>query len=52
MPALLEMIVRSLTPEVRIASISASGMPHRPNPPDMMVMPSRKMPASAASESG
>ena len=32
-PALFEITVRSLTPESRIASISASGMPHRPKPP-------------------
>ena len=28
-----------------MASISADGMPHRPKPPDMMVMPSRSKPA-------
>ena len=27
-------------------------MPHRPKPPDMMVMPSRRTPASAAAGSG
>ena len=52
MPALLETTVRSLTPESRIASISASGMPQRPKPPDMIVMPSRSTPARAASALG
>ena len=46
------MTVRSFTPDARIASISADGMPHRPKPPDMMVMPSRSSPASAAAASG
>jgi hypothetical protein len=32
-PALFEMTVRFLTPLSRSASISASGMPHRPKPP-------------------
>jgi len=50
-PALLEMTVRSFTPLARIASINALGMPHSPNPPDMIVMPSRNTPASAASAS-
>ena len=52
MPALLEMMVRSFTPLSRIASISALGMPHRPKPPDMIVMPSRSTPARAAVASG
>src|SRR6185312_243123 len=52
MPALLEMIVSSFTPLSRIASISADGMPHRPNPPDMIVMPSLSTPARAAFASG
>ena len=52
MPALLEMMVRSFTPLSRIASISAAGMPHRPNPPDMIVMPSCSRPASAVCASG
>ena len=45
MPALLEMMVSPFTPLSRIASISAAGMPHRPNPPDMIVMSSRNSPA-------
>ena len=52
MPALLEMMVRFFTPLSRIASISAEGMPHSPNPPDMIVMPSRSRPARAAFASG
>src|SRR6185437_11772552 len=52
MPALLETIVRFFTPLSRIASISAVGMPHRPKPPDMIVMPSRSSPARAAFASG
>ncbi len=47
-PALLEMTVRSFTPDSRIASISTEGMPHRPKPPDMMVMPSCSRPARAS----
>ena len=52
MPALLEITVSSRTPESRMASISAVGMPQRPKPPDMIVMPSRSTPASAAAASG
>ena len=47
-PALFETTVRSFTPDSRMASISTEGMPHRPNPPDMIVMPSRSTPASAS----
>jgi hypothetical protein len=51
-PALLEITVRFLTPESRIASDSTSAMPHRPKPPDMIIMPSLRMPASADLASG
>ena len=37
---------------LRIASISVSGMPHRPKPPDMIVMPSFSRPANALRASG
>src|SRR3954466_12955357 len=47
-PALLEITVRLRTPESRSARIRFSGMPHRPKPPDITVMPSRVSPASAA----
>src|SRR5687767_14471946 len=46
-PALLEMTVRPFAPESRSARMRFSGMPHRPNPPDITVMPSRVSPASA-----
>src|SRR5438270_11098130 len=52
MPALFEMTVKPVTPELRIAPISPSGIPQRPNPPDITVMPSRSRPASAAWASG
>ena len=52
MPALLLAIVKSFTPEAWIASISRSGMPHRPNPPAQIVMPSNSRPSSAAAASG
>src|ERR1700739_4742986 len=52
MPALFEMTVRPVTPELRIAAISTCGIPQRPNPPDITVMPSRNRPASATSASG
>src|SRR3982751_6274521 len=51
MPALLEMTVRSHTPASRTASIKVSGMPHRPKPPAMMVIPSHSNPANAAPHS-
>src|SRR5690348_11053502 len=47
MPALLEIMVSPLTPLSRIASISTAGMPHRPKPPDMIVISSRNSPARA-----
>jgi hypothetical protein len=52
MPALLDTTVSPVTPLSRTASISRSGMPHRPNPPAQMVMPSNSSPsrAEAASE--
>ncbi|GJE59589.1 hypothetical protein MPOCJGCO_1685 [Methylobacterium trifolii] len=52
MPALFETMVRPLTPEARTASISASGMPQRPKPPHISIIPSRSNPASAAVGSG
>ena len=52
MPALFDTQVRFFTPESRIASISVSGMPHRPNPPAMIIMPSLSTPASADLASG
>ena len=52
MPALLETKVRSFTPDSRIASISAEGIPQTPKPPAMMVMPSFSTPASAAAGVG
>jgi hypothetical protein len=48
MPALLDTTVRSFTPLSLIASIRLAGMPHRPKPPAMMVMPSRSTPLNAA----
>lgn len=47
-PALLLMQVRSLTPESRSAAISASGMPHKPNPPTAIIWPSFTTPARAS----
>src|SRR4029077_3020879 len=46
-PQLLEKTVRFLTPESRMARISVSGMPHRPKPPAMIVIPSLSNPANA-----
>jgi hypothetical protein len=43
-PALLEMTVRFFTPLSRSASISASGMPHRPKPPTASSWPSARCP--------
>jgi hypothetical protein len=40
--------VSPVTPDARIVSIRALGMPHSPKPPDMMVMPSRNTSANAA----
>jgi hypothetical protein len=39
-------------PDSRSAAISFSGMPHRPNPPAMIIIPSCSSPASAAAASG
>src|ERR1700735_3105718 len=50
-PALLEITVRSLAPDLRIAAIKLSATPQTPNPPDMIVMPSLIAPAKAASAS-
>ena len=52
MPALFEMMVSPFTPLSRMASINSAGMPHRPKPPDIIVMSSRSSPASAACASG
>ena len=49
---LLETTVRFLTPESRIASDRVSAMPQRPNPPDMIIMPSLRRPSSADFASG
>jgi hypothetical protein len=38
----------SRAPESRMASIRVSGMPHRPNPPAMIVIPSFNAPASVS----
>src|SRR4051812_9460111 len=46
------MTVRFLTRESRSASISASGMPHRPKPPTAISWPSRTTPANAAAALG
>ena len=47
-PQLLETTVRSFTPASRIAAIRCSGIPQRPKPPAMMVMPSKSTPLSAS----
>ena len=44
--------VSPVTPASRIASISRSGMPHRPKPPAHSVMPSNSSPSSAAAALG
>src|ERR1044071_10482061 len=46
-PALFEITVRPFTPDSRSARMRFSGMPHRPKPPAITVMPSRVRPASA-----
>ena len=46
-PALLEITVRPFTPESFTASISVSGMPQRPKPPDINVMSSFNIPSNA-----
>ncbi len=51
-PALLEITVKPLTPDSRIASDRVSAMPHRPKPPDMIIMPSLRTPSSADLASG
>src|SRR3984885_8565934 len=51
-PALFPTMVRSLTPLSTRAWIRFSGMPHRPNPPAAMVMPSFSRPCKADSASG
>ncbi len=39
-PALLPMIVRSVTPLATTAAMRFSGIPHRPNPPAAIRIPS------------
>src|SRR6202522_4051266 len=51
-PALLEITVRFLTPASRMASDRVSAMPQRPKPPDMIIMPSLRMPSRADLASG
>ena len=52
MPQLLLMIVRFLTRLRAIASMHASALPHSPNPPDMIDIPSCSRPESALSTLG
>jgi hypothetical protein len=47
-PALFEITVSPVTPLARISGIRLSGLPDRPKPPDMIVMPSNSTPSSAA----
>jgi hypothetical protein len=47
-PALFEMMVRFFTPAARTSGIRLSGLPESPKPPDMIVIPSRSSPPSAA----
>src|ERR1041385_1967360 len=49
-PALLETIVRFFVPLRRTAAIKFSGIPHSPNPPIRMVMPSRRFSIAASTE--
>src|SRR5262245_12154691 len=51
MPQLLDTMSRSLMPAAWIALIRFSGLPHRPKPPDINVIPSR-MPSMAARAEG
>src|ERR1700757_5101791 len=51
-PALFPTMVRPLTPLSTTAWIRFSGMPHRPNPPAAIVMPSFSKPCKADSASG
>jgi hypothetical protein len=46
------MTVRFFTPDRLIAGIKFSGIPERPKPPAMIVMPSNSSPSRAASASG
>ena len=52
LPQLLLMIVRFLTRLRAMASMHASALPHSPNPPDMIDMPSWSRPARALSTFG
>ena len=47
-PALLETKVRFFAPLSRTASIKVSGMPQRPKPPAISIMPSLTSPAIAS----
>src|SRR3546814_10389609 len=49
-PQLFEITVKPLTPWRATASIKVSGLPTRPKPPDMIVMPSLNSPDKACSE--
>jgi len=48
---LFETTVRFFTPDSRMAPMRFSGMPQRPKPPAMMVMPSKRSPARASAAS-
>src|SRR3546814_10239052 len=48
-PQLLEITVMWLTPLHNNPAIKCSGFPDNPNPPDMIVMPSKSRPLRAAS---
>src|SRR4051794_4175854 len=51
-PQLLLITVRSLTPLDLMAAMRNSGMPQRPKPPAMIVMPSNRTPSRALSAFG
>src|SRR3546814_13090445 len=48
-PQLFEITVKPITPWRATASIKVSGLPTRPKPPDMIVMPSLNSPDKACS---
>ena len=52
LPQLLLMMVRFLTPLRAMASMQGSALPHRPKPPDMIVMPSRNSPPARSRRRG
>ena len=47
-PALLEATVRFFTPDSLMAFIEFSGIPHNPNPPEAIDIPSNSMPSKAS----